>query len=604
MRRLLVVLLAFGAIAAPALAAGAWNKEAYLAEGFHEATGPSVAVAPNGAAVAGWQAQYDGGLSNVDAFLTARAPGTAPFATGGTRQHVDSAKAHDEGGMHMTSAVNAAGKAVVAWRQATFNGDFRIQAVVRAAGASSFGAVQTLTEEGEDASVPTVAMNASGAAVLVWRRHATATESWQVQGASLSAAGTTFSALNGGGNISSDPDDDSDDVLSPEVRVAIAPSGAAVVAWQDRTTVSLGKTHWSRKGPADSAFGTVHDLATGTWQSDVAAGAGGDFALTWITGSGGTGSTLSLARATTGDFGSATPVASSSVAVTEGRVGLDAAGNAMVAVGAITPGGTQPRLGVTICAATCPAPAWLTPEERRVEGIDLAVNDAGDAVAAWTRSNGTRDLVEAALRAHGKAFAPAAFVSRTDQAAHAATVGIDSGGHATMAWTAANVALFAVRQATGTVDGAATVGPTPTPTPTPTPSGPSGGGGGSPSPPPPPPAAADRAVAASAKLAKQTKATKAGRFSGPKITCSETAGACRVAITFATKKKGERIVAARAKVTIKAGKRATPSLKLLKPAKALLAKQHKLALTGTVKITDAAGNTRSFSVKTRLAARH
>jgi hypothetical protein len=81
--------------------------------------------------VAGWQAQYDGGLGNVDAFLTARAPDTAPFATGGTRQHVDSAEAHDEGDMHATTAVNSAGKAVVAWRQATFNGDFRIQAAKR-----------------------------------------------------------------------------------------------------------------------------------------------------------------------------------------------------------------------------------------------------------------------------------------------------------------------------------------------------------------------------------------------------------------------------------------------------------------------------------------
>ena len=92
-------------------------------------------------------------------------------------------------------------------------------------------------------------------------------------------------------------------------------------------------------------------------------------------------------------------------------------------------------------------------------------------------------------------------------------------------------------------------------------------------------------------------------FSGPKITCSETTGACRVAITFTTKKKGKRIVAARAKATIKAGKRATPSLKLLKPAKALLAKQHNLSLTGTVKVTDAAGNTHTFPVKTRLTAK-
>jgi len=600
-RRLLVVLLAFGCIAAPALAAGAWNKETYLAEGFHEATGPSVAVAPNGAAVAGWQAQFDGGLGNVDAFLTARAPSTAAFATGGTRQHVDSAKAHDEGDMHATTAVNSAGKAVVAWRQATFNGDFRIQAAVRAAGASTFGAVQTLTDEGEDASVPTVAMNASGATVLVWRRHETATKSWQVQGAALTDAGTTFTALDGGGNISDEPDDGTDDFLSPEVRVAIAPSGAAVVAWQSRLTVSLGQTRWARKGAAEAAFGTVHNLATGTWAPDVAAGAGDDFALTWITGSGGSSATVSLARATTGDFGEATPVASTAESIVEDRVGLDAAGNAIVAVAEVTSTGTQPRAGVTTCATTCPAPTWLTSEERRVEGIDLAVNDAGDAVAAWSRSNGTHELVEASLRAHGKGWDPAVSVSRTDQNAHVPAVGIDSNGHVTMAWTAANVALFAVRQATGAVDGAGT---TPVdPTPTATPSGPSGGGGSSSPPPPPPVGASDRTVAASAKLAKKTKATKAGRFSGPKITCSETAGACRVAITFTTKKKGKRIVAARAKATIKAGKRATPSLKLLKPAKALLKKKHSLSLTGTVKVTDAAGNSHSFPVKTRLTAK-
>ena len=206
-----VVLLVVGAAVTPAAAGavGTWNPESYLASPLREATGPSIAVATNGGAVAGWQAEQ-GDFANVDAFLTARASGTAPFVTGGTQQHVDSAKAHGEGDMGVVTAVNPSGKAIVAWVQATYTGNFRVQAVVRAAGASAFGAVQTLTAEGEDAAVPAVAMNAAGAAVLVWRRHETATESWQVQGTTLSDAGTTFTALNGGGNISSEPDDDSD----------------------------------------------------------------------------------------------------------------------------------------------------------------------------------------------------------------------------------------------------------------------------------------------------------------------------------------------------------------------------------------------------------
>ena len=210
--------MAGAAAPATAGAAGTWKPESYLASPLREATGPSIAVATNGGAVAGWQANQ-GDFGSVDVFLTARAAGTtAPFATGGTQQHVDSAKAHGEGDMGVVTAVNPSGKAVVAWVQATYTGNFRVQAVVRAAGASTFGAVQTLTAEGEDAAVPAVAMNAAGAAVLVWRRHETATESWQVQGAALSDAGTTFSALNGGGNISDEPDDNSDFFVSPRAR--------------------------------------------------------------------------------------------------------------------------------------------------------------------------------------------------------------------------------------------------------------------------------------------------------------------------------------------------------------------------------------------------
>ena len=260
----------------------------------------------NGGAVAGWQAAQ-GQFSSVDAVLTARASGTAPFATGGTQQGVDSAKAHAEGDMGVATAVSPSGKAIVAWVQATYTGNFRVQAVVRAAGASAFGAVQTLTAEGEDAAVPAVAMNAAGAAVLVWRRHEAATESWQVQGAALSDTGTTFSALNGAGSISSEPDDGFDAPWAPPLRVAIAPSGASVVTWDSMSASHALVARWARRGPGDGAFAAPHDLGAVTHAADVAAGDGGGFALTWITGSGGTGGTVSLARASTGDFGAATP---------------------------------------------------------------------------------------------------------------------------------------------------------------------------------------------------------------------------------------------------------------------------------------------------------
>jgi hypothetical protein len=52
-----VLLLVAGAAApATADAAGTWSPESYLASPLREATGPSIAVATDSAAVAAWQA--------------------------------------------------------------------------------------------------------------------------------------------------------------------------------------------------------------------------------------------------------------------------------------------------------------------------------------------------------------------------------------------------------------------------------------------------------------------------------------------------------------------------------------------------------------------
>jgi hypothetical protein len=615
-----VLLLVVGATAVPATAgaAGTWNPESYLASPLREATGPSIAVTTNGAAVAGWQANQ-GDFGSVDVFLTARAPGTAPFATGGTQQHVDSPKAHGEGDMGVVTAVNASGKAIVAWVQATYTGNFRVQAVVRAAGATTFGAVQTLTAEGEDAAVPAVAMNAAGAAVLVWRRHEAATQSWQVQGAALSDAGTTFSALNGGGNISSEPDDGF--FVPPPVRVAIAPSGASVVTWESEGASHVAVARWARLGPGEAAFAAPHDLGAVTLAPDVAAGDGGGFALTWVTGSGGTGATVSLARASTGDFGAATPVATTPGSFVDTRAGVDAAGSTIVAVLGTTEAtfGAKRRVAVTTCpaASTCPAPSWLTAGGQDASGIDLAVNASGDAVAAWSRSNGTRELIEASLRAHGGSWDAPVFISGSGQAAHAPTVGIDGGGNVTAAWTAANVALFAVRQAVGAVAGATA------PPVDPGTGGGEGGqgqnggtgqdGGGSPPAPAPLPApvpvpspalASDRTLAASAKQTATLTAASSGAFSGPKITCAEPAGSsCKAIISFTTAgAKSKPLTVAHLTLTVAGGKAATPKLKLTKAGRKLLAAKRKLVLKGTVVVTDAAGNARTFTVKATLKA--
>ncbi len=587
-----IVLLAAFVVAltgAPGIAkaAGTWNADSPLSSPGREATGPSIAVTTTGAAVAGWQGRQEGVPGDVDAFLHTRGAGTGPFAIGGTPMLVDSARAHTEDDMGFATAVNPSGKAVVAWVQATYTGSFRVQAVVRPSASSPWGNVQTLTVEGEDAGVPALAMNASGATVLVWRRHETATESWQVQGAALSDSGTSFTPLNGGGNISSEPNDAFDPPESPPLRVAIAPSGAAVVTWDSTTAALAPVARWARRGPGGAAFGEVHDLGAITLHPDVAASDDGSFALTWVTGTGGVGADAWLARATTGDFGTATPVGSTPSSFTDSRVGVDAAGNAIVAlVGtSIAHIDAKARVATTRCAAAsaCLPLNWLSNESQSAESLDLAVNAAGDAAAVWKRSNGARPLIEASLLAHGGSWDSPVFISSSTQSAYLPTVGIDGGGNVTAAWMS-----FAIRQATGAVRGDGNPG---------------GGGGGT------PPPAIDRTVSATVKQAAKVTATAAGSFTGPKVTCSEPAGgSCKTTVSFTTpgpkpkKGKPKKIAAGSAKLTVAAGRSATPTVKLTKAAKSLLRSKHKLALTGTVVVTDAAGNKRTFAVKTTVKA--
>ena len=179
------------------------------------------------------------------------------------------------------------------------------------------------------------------------------------------------------------------------------------------------------------------------------------------------------------------------------------------------------------------------------------------------------------------------------------------------------MALFAVRQAVGAVAGATAppAGPG-------TGGGDGGGGGGTsqsggsapptpapvpapaPTPTPAPAPPADRAVAASAKQSATLAATSAGTFTGPKITCSEpTASSCKAIISFTTTTaKAKPLTVARLTLTVAGGKSVTPKLKLTTAAKKLLGTERKLALKGTVVITDAAGNARTFTIKATVKA--
>ena len=302
-----LAIVALLALPAAASAAGTWNPESYLAVGLQEASGPSIAVAADGGAVAGWQ------QNQPRVRERRRGPDRAGARDRAVRHRRDApggrlgARARSRATCAMTTAVNSSGKAVVAWVQAGVRraaSACRPPCVPPAPRASA--RCRRSRRRARTRPCPLSRSNDAGAAVLVWRRHDSASESWEVQGA-VAERRRHDSSPRSRRRTSPTSRTTTSTTRSPRrCSVAIAPSGGAVVVWES-TGEHRGRPR--RGGRAWAAAG-VHDLGAGTHFADVAAGADGSFALTWVTGSGGTGADAWLARATTGGFGIAVPVGS------------------------------------------------------------------------------------------------------------------------------------------------------------------------------------------------------------------------------------------------------------------------------------------------------
>jgi hypothetical protein len=70
---------------------------------------------------------------------------------------------------------------------------------------------------------------------------------------------------------------------------------------------------------------------------------------------------------------------------------------------------------------------------------DIAVNDNGDAVATWSRSDGSHTRVEASIRPAGGSFGPVQILSPAGQNVHQPKAGIDARGEATVVWEVNNL---------------------------------------------------------------------------------------------------------------------------------------------------------------------
>jgi len=208
----LAVLGAALLVGVPSASATTWNLPATdLSIAGQTAEIPQVAIAPDGATTVVWQ--RSNGTNNIIQAVT-RPAGSGTFEA---PQNLSEA---GQAALDPQVAIAPDGATTVVWERSNGTNDI-IQAATRPAGSGTFGAPQNLSEAGQNAFVPQVAIAPDGATTVVWRR-SNGTNNI-IQAATRPAGSGTFGApenLSEAGQNAFDP------------QVAIAPDGATTVVWQ------------------------------------------------------------------------------------------------------------------------------------------------------------------------------------------------------------------------------------------------------------------------------------------------------------------------------------------------------------------------------------
>jgi hypothetical protein len=187
---------------------GAWSRPVALSEKGQSAEGPRVGIDAAGEAVAVWRRFSEArGIIIESASRPRRGIWSAPTSLSG--------KGKAASGVQI--AVNVGGEAVAVWQTLRGERPFIQGAVRRPSGVWSRPA--DLSERGQDASLPQVALNASGEAIAVWRRF-------------VDKNSVIESASRSHGNAWSSPTAVSPQGRSLSPQIAIDGAGEAVAIWE------------------------------------------------------------------------------------------------------------------------------------------------------------------------------------------------------------------------------------------------------------------------------------------------------------------------------------------------------------------------------------
>jgi PKD repeat protein len=420
-----LALLLLALCAARAWAAPTWLSPVNLSAPGQNAVVPQVAMNQGGNAVAVWR-RSDGTNTRVQAAVRpAGGSFSAPVNISAAGQDANSPQV----------AIDQAGDAVAVWTRSD-GANVRIQTASRPAG-GSFSAPVNISAAGQDAFNPQVAMNQGGDAVAVWRRSDGSND--RVQAASR-AAGGGFSApvnLSVAGKDTHDP------------QVAIDEPGDAVAVWTRFDGANDRVQAASRAGGGGfSAPDNLSAAGQTAFNPQVAMDQGGGAVAVWERFDGANERVQAAIRPSGGAFSAPVNLSAAGQPAGNAQVAIDAGGDAVAVWQRFNGANNIVQAAIRSAGGAFSAPVNLSATGRDAFDSQVAMDQGGDAVAVWSRFVGGDVRVQAANRPAGGGFSAEANLSAAGEDATLPQVAMDQAGDALAAWSRFNGANL-IAQAAG-----------------------------------------------------------------------------------------------------------------------------------------------------------
>ncbi|MFI4993423.1 MAG: choice-of-anchor Q domain-containing protein [Solirubrobacterales bacterium] len=298
------------------------------------------------------------------------------------------------------------------------------------AAVSLWTGVASVSEEGQSAHAPQVAVDAAGDAVAVWAR---SNGSNDVVQAAIKPAGGVWGSpatLSAAGEEAS------------EAQIAVTPAGDVTVVW--RRFDGSNYVVQAAVKPAGKAWGKPATLSgTGEEASEpqVAVDAAGDGTVVWRRSDGSDNLVQAAVRPADGSWGSPVSLSEAGENASEPRLAAGAAGDAIAVWTRYDGSDNLVQAAVKPAGEPWAKPATVSEMGQEASQPAVAMEAAGDATAVWTRYNGLKENggskhdVQTASKPAGKAWeAPARLSEEAGEEGLEPEVAMDGSGEATAIW--------------------------------------------------------------------------------------------------------------------------------------------------------------------------